>query len=266
VKKVETEGLKVVANEMLPVYETSNGDKVVNARELHEQLVVGKDFTHWIKDRIEKYGFVENEDYILTLAKIGERKNVTRHDYILTLDTAKEIAMVQNNEMGRAIRKYFIEVEKRFKQPKTQIEMLAIMAQQMVEQEKTNALRDQKITAIESSVHHITHNLIDVSEPAKVIERVNEYARYTRQGHDAIYNGIYQILKAKHGIDVKARVENERRKINAEHYQKKGKLYAESTLKQKVNGIDVMVRMEVLDKFNSILVGLLNKARGFEAY
>jgi phage anti-repressor protein len=258
------DGLKVVANEMLPVYETSTGEKVVDARELHEQLVVGKDFTHWIKDRIEKYGFSEGEDYTLTLAKIGERKNVTRHDYILTLDTAKEIAMVQNNEMGRAVRKYFIEVEKRFKQPKTQIEMLAMMAQQMVEQEKTNALRDQKINKLESSVQNIAENLTSVPDHTKVVERVNEFARYTRQGHDEVYNGIYKILKAQHGIDVKARVENERRKINAEHYEKKGKLYAESTLKQKVNGIDVMVRMGTLDKFNTILVGLLAKARGFE--
>jgi hypothetical protein len=71
-------------------------------------------------------------------------------------------------------------------------------------------------------------------------------------------------MKSQHGIDVKARVENERRKINAERYEKTGKLYAESTLRSKVNGIDVMVRMEVLDKFNNILVGLLAKAKGIE--
>jgi phage anti-repressor protein len=255
-------GLKVVANEMLPVYETSTGEKVVDARELHEQLLVGKVFAAWIQEKFERYGFIEGEDFFPISEKTQNGR--PKQDYILTLDTAKEIAMVQNNEMGRAIRKYFIEVEKRFKQPKTQVEMIAMMAQQMVEQERNNALRDQKIIAIESNVQSIAHNLTAVPEPAKVVERVNEYARCTRQGHDEIYKGIYMILKAQHGIDVKARVENERRKINAEYYEKKGKLYAESTLKQKVNGIDVMVRMGVLEKFNAILVGLLTKARGFE--
>jgi phage anti-repressor protein len=255
------DGLKVVANEMLPVYETSTGEKVVDARELHGKLMVSTRFNDWIARLIENYDFINEVDFYSYLSKTTGRPS---QEYLLVVDTAKEIAMVQNNEMGRAVRKYFIEIEKRFKQPKTQIEMLAMMAQQMVEQEKSNALRDQKINKLESSVLNIAENLTSVPDHTKVVERVNEYARYTRQGHDEIYNGIYKILKAQHGIDVKARVENERRKINAEYYERKGKLYADSTLKQKVNGIDVMVRMDALDKFNTILVGLLAKARGFE--
>lgn len=37
------------------------------------------------------------KDYILAIAKIGERKNVVKHDYYLTIDMAKELAMVENN-------------------------------------------------------------------------------------------------------------------------------------------------------------------------
>ena len=56
----------------------ANGDLIetVNARELHSFLKVGRDYTNWIKGRIEKYGFVENQDYVLTFAKTGERQNV----------------------------------------------------------------------------------------------------------------------------------------------------------------------------------------------
>ncbi|MCM3618716.1 antA/AntB antirepressor family protein [Sutcliffiella horikoshii] len=257
------ENLKVIADEFFPVYESNTGEKLVNARDLHTQLVVGKDFTSWVKDRIQKYGFVENEDYVLTVTKTGERQNVLKHDYWLALNTGKEIAMVQNNEMGRAIRKYFIEVEKRFKesQPKTQAEMLLQYAEQMVKNERENAERDQKIRRLETGVETLAHNLTAVPDHRKVIDNVNEYARWTRVGHNEVYNSIYAILKAQHGIDVKTRVENERRKINADYYQRTGKLYAESTLKQKVNGIDVMVRMGCLNKFNSILTGFLTKAK-----
>lgn len=142
-----------------------------------------------------------------------------------------------------------------YQKPQSQLEVLQLAVNQMVEM-------DKKLHAIESSVETISHGLTAVPDSAKVVERVNEYARYTRMGHDEIYNSIYQILKAQHGIDVKARVENERRKINADYYARTGKLYAESTLKKKVNGVDVMVRMGALDKFNSILVGLLAKAKG----
>lgn len=55
--------LKIVANEMLPVYENEIGEKFVNARELHEKLMIGKDFSTWIKLRIDQYGFIEGEDF-----------------------------------------------------------------------------------------------------------------------------------------------------------------------------------------------------------
>lgn len=72
-----------------------------NARELHEFLQVGRDFSNWIKNRINKYKFVENQDFIL-LANFGEqtRGGHNRTDYHITLDMAKELAMVENNAMG----------------------------------------------------------------------------------------------------------------------------------------------------------------------
>lgn len=101
------------------VKETEYGE-VVSARELHEKLQVGRDFTNWIKARIDKYGFRENEDYqILLIARqngrVEKRGGHNKKDYTLTLDMAKELAMIENNDIGREIRKQFIEREKRFR-------------------------------------------------------------------------------------------------------------------------------------------------------
>ena len=106
---------KMIENELLPIYENENKEKLVNARELHSMMKIGRDFTNWIKEKIKKYNFIQNEDYILTFAKIGERRNVIKHEYYLTVNMAKELAMIENNEIGRKIRRYFIEVEKRYR-------------------------------------------------------------------------------------------------------------------------------------------------------
>ena len=89
--------------------------QTVNARELHAFLGVGKDFSTWIKTRIAKYGFEENTDYIivenLSSPNLGSSKSRQQKllDYYISIDMAKELAMVENNDKGREARKYFIE-------------------------------------------------------------------------------------------------------------------------------------------------------------
>ena len=86
--------LKKIEEDIIPIYENETKERLINARELHDMLGSKRDFTNWVKDRIIKYKFIENEDFIITFAKIGERKNVIRHDYYLTIDTSKEICMI----------------------------------------------------------------------------------------------------------------------------------------------------------------------------
>lgn len=89
--------------------------QTINARELHEKLGSRQDFSDWIKNRIETYGFVDWEDFTINLWKNNSRGRPQKN-YILTLDTAKEIAMVENNEQGRKIRKYLIQIEKEYRE------------------------------------------------------------------------------------------------------------------------------------------------------
>ncbi|EAU4474165.1 antA/AntB antirepressor family protein [Salmonella enterica] len=115
-----------MATQLIPVFNgTINNEPVLlcDARKLHSFLEVGKMFANWIKDRLTEYEFVENQDYILicqngqTKGRGGDRRS---KDYHLTLDTAKELAMVERNEKGRQIRRYFIECEKQLRQQSQQ--------------------------------------------------------------------------------------------------------------------------------------------------
>lgn len=100
-------------------------EMLCNARDLHKFLNVGRDFNTWIKDRIKQYGFIKNQDFVLVRQNGGAKHKMTfpqnggkvkmgrpTIDYHITLDMAKELAMIENNEQGRKVRRYFIECEK----------------------------------------------------------------------------------------------------------------------------------------------------------
>ena len=108
-------------NELISLTQSAiNGElqQTVNARELHAFLQSKQDFSTWIKNRIEKYGFVENQDFVRFHKKM-EANNATMIEYYITLDMAKEVAMIENNEKGRDVRQYFITCEKLAKQAST---------------------------------------------------------------------------------------------------------------------------------------------------
>jgi len=149
VEVVEVKELPVITNEVIPIY-NNNNERMVNARELHSFLGIGKDFTSWIKDRIIKYDFSENRDYILTLTKTGERKNVTKHNYYLNINTAKEIAMVENNERGKYIRKYFIQIENEYRQQNNLQPTSGINALKMIVAELES--QNNRITSLEGTI------------------------------------------------------------------------------------------------------------------
>ncbi|EAJ5707568.1 phage antirepressor Ant [Campylobacter coli] len=83
-----------------------------NAREIFCFLEIETQFSIWLERRILSYNFIENQDYIIELVYTKGRP---RKEYYVTLDMAKELCMVENNEKGRQARRYFIECEKRLK-------------------------------------------------------------------------------------------------------------------------------------------------------
>lgn len=132
---------KIIENELLPIYENEQSEKLVNARELHAKLESKQEFANWIKNRIKKYEFAENTDFIKrdNFVMVGNLKR-PQIDYYLTIDMAKELCMVENNQNGRKIRRYFIEVEKRYRtiveMPKNIFDFMRLALNQIEANEK----------------------------------------------------------------------------------------------------------------------------------
>jgi anti-repressor protein len=107
-------------NQLIKITE-NNGNKAVSARELHQFLESRERFSKWAK-RMFEYGFEKDIDYTpyqnVQVQLEGEREvNRTINDYALTLDTAKEISMLQRTDKGKQARRYFIEIEKKATAP-----------------------------------------------------------------------------------------------------------------------------------------------------
>ena len=110
---------------LLPINE-SNGNQAVNARDLHKFLEIGRDFTSWMKDQIERCDLVENQDYEVfkfdyqgrPLTQKGESDNqhVSKTEYALSINAAKEISMMSQTEKGKQARRYFIACEEKLKE------------------------------------------------------------------------------------------------------------------------------------------------------
>ncbi|WP_169753607.1 antA/AntB antirepressor family protein [Campylobacter mucosalis] len=144
-------------NELIPIGKTKlNGAEInsVNARDLHEVLESKYQFADWIKTRLDEVDAIENIDYIIvsekseTMSEAGRKASIKK-EYILTIDIAKEIAMLERNEIGKKVRRYFIEVEKAYKTqfaiPKNLSEALRLAADQA---EQIEALEAQRIASL----------------------------------------------------------------------------------------------------------------------
>lgn len=110
-----------------------NDKRAVSARELHRFLEVTERFSNWFERQLQ-YGFIEGVDYqgcevFNTLA------NQTLTDYALTIDTAKEISMLQRTEKGKQARRYFIECEKLAQNPVSNLSKIDL-AQMVIESER----------------------------------------------------------------------------------------------------------------------------------
>ena len=158
--------------QLIKVRKTKEEQQVVSARELWQFLNVGRHFNSWIKGRIEKYDFIENEDFIIVslitqngvIKKGGDRKSL---DYILTLDMAKELAMIENNPAGRAVRRYFIQCEKKYRKLLDEKHSKEIQA---LQENDSSEFYLKKIEALETNYQEVQKFIKELYEESELLK------------------------------------------------------------------------------------------------
>lgn len=145
--------LKVIENELVPIYETTSGEKVVYGTELRETLGVKSNYREWVKRRLNECEAAENEDF--EAVEFSTPSGQKRKEHIIKLDTAKEMAMLERNEKGKEVRRYFIRIEKKYKarmaehpQPVNQLQNLSPQLQALINMELKQKEQDAKIAAL----------------------------------------------------------------------------------------------------------------------
>ena len=143
--------------QLIKITTNDKGTKIVSARELYQFLEVGSIFTTWC-NRMFEYGFEEGKDFLPILEESNGGRPST--DYALTLDTAKEIAMIQRSEKGKLARKYFIECEKQLleiSKPKELPANYLEALKALVKSEEEKVLIQQKAEKAERTVSILMH-------------------------------------------------------------------------------------------------------------
>ena len=134
-------------DELIKITTNEVGEPTVLGRELHEFLGVTTRYNDWFPRMVE-YGFTEGKDFNLLKneqVRFEGNREVTREllDHLLTIDMAKELAMIQRTERGKQARQYFIQVEKDYNSP----EKIMARALRIAEKELSTLRLETKVQA-----------------------------------------------------------------------------------------------------------------------
>ena len=195
----------------------------VNARDLHKALDSKKDFSSWIKARIDKLGLVESRDYGV-FTQMGENLSGGRpaKEYVVTIDIAKHLAMIEMTDKGRQVREYFIECEKQLKQiqpqfklPQTYKEALIELVNQVEINEQLQIDNQEKQKVIEYQESKIeNYDYVEATRRSKqeLVSRLNKTIRLLAEqkfnkNYREAYRFIYGEFSKLHCIKEKINLE-----------------------------------------------------------
>lgn len=163
-------------DELIPLTERE-GAQAVMGRDLHTFLEVRAHYKDWFPRMVE-YGFTAGQDYALKNERVrgANNREYEQANHIISLDMAKEIAMIQRTEKGKQARQYFIEVEKRHRQAQPVMTGKELMAAALIEADATIQELEQKNTELAPKAQSWDHLAApggdySVAAAAKVLSR-----------------------------------------------------------------------------------------------
>ena len=219
-------------NELIKTITRDDGTIAVSGHELHDFLEVDTRFNDWFQ-RMAEYGFTEGQDFYSFLSKTpsGGRPST---DYVMTLDMAKEVAMIQRTDRGKQARQYFLEVERRYKQGQIDTSGLSLQAQAALAAAQAIAAQEQRLNKVSSKVDAISDIVATSTMDWRKATRdlIHRIAK-VRQGDYRVTQGdIYKDVDDRAGAALNIRLTNLRRRM-AEEGQSKSK-------RDKTNKVDVI--------------------------
>ncbi|QBO36953.1 phage antirepressor Ant [Periweissella cryptocerci] len=148
-------------NELITPTINKNGQQVVSARNLHKGLDVTDRFSRWAERFIIK-DFIDGVDFTSVKSSTLVNNGASREldDFALTIETAKQVAMMQHTEIGKQVRMYYVKLEEQFKiNPVEQLlaDPVAI-GQMMIEYGQTKehlAIAEQRIAEYEPRISYL---------------------------------------------------------------------------------------------------------------
>lgn len=163
--------------EIIKINQNNQGEAQVSGRELYKELGVKKRFSAWFEQYQEMY--VEGTDWTVvpggtTVNNGGNGAVRTVSDFSLTVDMAKNVAMMSKTEKSQKIRDYFIQVEKRYKElasdPSYQM-ALGLKASQQLLEHKDKIIAEMKPKALFADAVSASQTSILVGELAKLLKQ-----------------------------------------------------------------------------------------------
>ena len=169
-------------NELINIKTSETGEPSVSGRELHEFLGVKTLYKDWFPRMVE-YGFTEGKDFSSFLSEsTGGRPGI---EHLLTIDMAKELAMIQRTDRGKQARQYFIQVEKDYNSPEKIMARALRIAEKELSTLKLDVERMKPKEIFADSVAS-SHTSILIGELAKILKA---------NGHETGQKRLFETLR-----------------------------------------------------------------------
>ena len=146
------------------------------------------------------------------------------------------MAMLERNEKGKEVRRYFIQVEKKYKSASLATQELSPQLQVMIQLELEQKRQAEKLEHVENRVESIREVVAMDSnswreDTGRMLRKIGSECGDSKSYQD-VRTESYQLLEKRMGVNIKQRLTNKRRRMADEGVCK--------SKRDKLNNLDVI--------------------------